>query len=259
MSQHPISSANGSGFPLQIATSATINKSRQWRVLVEEHPWRSEGGEEGFIDIIAANKLGRTSFEVLVIECKRVRQSGWVFLVPKLPPPNRRQAIIWGSQLENTNWRHYGWENWPCDPPSPQSEYCAIPGQEQGRKNLLERSTSELIESIEALASQEKALHERNISNDGFARIYIPVLVTTAKLLVASFDPASISLAEGTLPKDTPTKEVPFVRFHKGLGSYKEYPEAKTIRDIHSLSQRSIFIVNSESLPLFLDEFESDL
>lgn len=258
LAQHPISCANGSGFPLQIAAAAAINKSHHWRVLVEEHPWRSAGGAEGFIDIIAANRKSQPHFEVLVIECKRVRQAGWVFLVPKLPPSDRRHAVIWGSHLVDATWRVCGWEDWACDPPSPRSEYCAIPGQEQGRKNLLERSTSELIESVEALATQEKVLQERKQSKGGFARIYIPVLVTTAKLLVSYFDPESIALAEGTLSKDTPTKEVPFVRFHKGLGAYKEQPSANTIEEIHSLSQRTVFVVNAESLTTFLNTFEPD-
>ena len=256
MAQNPISCANGSGFPLQIAAAAAIEKSKHWRVLVQEHSWRSESGVEGFIDIIAVNEKSQPYFEVLVIECKRVRQAGWVFLVPKLPPTDRRQAVIWGTQWANGGWRHFGWENWPCDPPSPQSEYCAISGQEQGRKNLLERSTSELIESVEALAAQEKSLQRRVKGKDGFSRMYIPVLVTTAKLIVACFEPESISLEEGTLPKDTTTKEVPYVRFHKGLGTYKEQLTANTIKEIHSLNQRTVFVVNAESLPSFLNDFE---
>ena len=258
MTQNPISSANGSGFPLQIAVAAAINKSNHWRVLVEEHPWRSDSGAEGFIDVVAADRKNHPAFELLVIECKRVRQAGWVFLVPKLPPTDRRQAVVWGSQLANKTWRHYGWENWPCDPPSPQSAYCAIPGQDQGRKNLIERSTSELIESVEALAAQEKSIQDCNKSDAGFARIYIPVLVTTANLVVASFDPDCISLSEGELPKDTPTKEVPFVRFYKGIGAYREQDSASTIEEVHNLSQRSVFVVNAESFPSFLDSFEFD-
>lgn len=255
LSQHPISSANASGFPLQIATATAINKSRHWRVSVEEHPWRTEGGSQGFIDIVAANRKRNPAHEILVIECKRVRQAGWVFLIPKDPPPPRHQAIMWQSNFTDSAWRKFDWENLPSDPPTFQSEFCAIPGQDQGRMNLLERTASELIDSIEALATQEKELQDRG-GEHNFTRVYVPVLVTTAKLFVAYFDPSSISLGEGTLPKETTTEEVPYVRFYKGLGTYKGQLNGTNIQEHHRLCQRTIFVVNAEKLPCFLDEFE---
>lgn len=255
LAQHPISSANASGFPLQIATATAINNSHHWCVVFEEHPWRTEEGAQGFIDIVAGNRKCQPPLEFFVIECKRVRQASWVFLVPKLPPSTRRQTILWGSQFADGAWRKYDWENWTSDPPSFQSEYCVIPGQDQGRMNLLERTASELVDSVEALASQERELHARS-GTAAFARVYVPVLVTTAKLLVACFDPLSVSLAEGTLPKDTATEEVPYVRFHKGLGTYKGPLNGETLQELHSLSQRTVFVVNAEKLPSFLNEFE---
>jgi hypothetical protein len=121
--------------------------------------------------------------------------------------------------------------------------------------NLLERTASELIDSIEALATQEKELQDRG-GERNFTRVYVPVLVTTAKLFVAYFDPSSISLGEGTLPKETTTEEVPYIRFYKGLGTYKGQLNGTNIQEHHSLCQRTIFVVNAEKLPYFLDEFE---
>ena len=254
LTQHPIFSANASGFPLQIATTTAIKKSPYWRVLVCEHYWRLDRGGDGFIDIIAADRRCSPYFATLVIECKRVRQITWVFLVPRLTPPPRREAIIWGTHLADSVWKQYGWENWPCEPSSYLSEYCAIPGQEQGRMNLLERTVSDVVDSVEALAGQERALQARGKA-ENFSRIYIPVLVTTAKLLVACFDPSNISLADGTLPKDTDTKEVSYIRFQKSLGTYDDYQlDGTTIEELHSSSQRTVFIVNAENLPCFLNE-----
>ena len=252
LTQHPISSVNASGFPLQIATTTAIKKSENWRVLVCEHYWRLDRGGDGFIDIIAKQKY--SPLEILVIECKRVRQTTWVFLVPRLTPPHRREAIIWGTHLADSVWKQYGWENWPCEPSSYLSEYCAIPGQEQGRMNLLERTASDVVDSVKALASQERVLQARGKAKN-FSRVYIPVLVTTAKLLVACFDPSNISLADGTLPKDTDTKEVPYIRFQKRLGTYNGGQlDGTTIEELHSSSQRTVFIVNAENLPCFLNE-----
>lgn len=254
LSQQPITAANGSGFPLQIATISIVNQSEHWRVILEEHPWHiKDAGSEGFIDVVALNR--KRNLEVMVIECKRVRQSGWVFLVPKSPPTLRTQATAWVSQRIDQKWAKYGWENWPADPSSYLSYYCAIPGQEQGRKNLLERVASDLIDSIEGLANQEKELHSRpGIAN--FSRVYIPVVITTAQLFVAHFDPTAISIHDGSLPKETPVEEVPYVRFRKSLATNFEYESASSVMDIHGMSERTIFIVNAENLPKFLAEFE---
>jgi hypothetical protein len=82
LSQNPISIANSSGFPLQIAISKIVRESSRWKVLLEEHPWRLDiNGEGGFIDIVVEDKISH--FETFVIECKRVRQTAWVFLLPK--------------------------------------------------------------------------------------------------------------------------------------------------------------------------------
>ena len=56
LSQQPITVANASGFPLQIGISNVVNKSSQWQVLLEEHPWcMDETGSEGFIDLVVVN------------------------------------------------------------------------------------------------------------------------------------------------------------------------------------------------------------
>jgi hypothetical protein len=84
MGSEPIKIANSSGFPLQIAVSSIVNKSRNWRVMFEEHPWRlNETRTDGFIDIVAFNKKDNT---VMVIECKRYKDTGWVFLIPDTSP-----------------------------------------------------------------------------------------------------------------------------------------------------------------------------
>jgi len=254
LSQNPITAANGSGFPLQIATVSLVNQSEHWRVILEEHPWhQNESGSEGFIDVVALCR--RRNLEIMVMECKRVRQSGWVFLVPKTPPTPRSHATSWVSQRVDQKWVKYGWESWPADPASYLSYYCAIPGQEQGRKNLLERVASDLIDSVEALADQEKELNSRPNINT-FSRVYVPVIVTTAQLFVAHFDPRDISIQDGSLPKETPFEEVPYVRFRKSLATKCDLGAASSVMDIHNFSERTIFIVNSEHLSKFLAEFE---
>ena len=142
-----------------------------------------------------------------------------------------------------------------ADPSSHQSQYCAMPGQEQGRRNLLERTASELIDSVEAFAEQERLIQEKN-GTDNFNRAYIPVIVTTAQLFVSYFDPAAISLTEGSLPTDVPVLPVPNIRFRKSLGDRALFTLVSSIGELHTLSERTIFIVNAENLPVFMRQFE---
>ena len=74
---------NSSGFPLQIALQHLIESKKSdhgWDVLSHEHPWANkEAGSEGFIDLILVNNSDR---HIMVVECKRVRDTYWIFLVP---------------------------------------------------------------------------------------------------------------------------------------------------------------------------------
>lgn len=254
LAQQPNVTANSSGFPLQIAAVHAVNQSRNWRVLFEEHHWQSDRtGSEGFIDIVAETKDHAIS--AMVMECKRVRQTAWVFLIPKESPSMCSQTTVWHSHRRDSKWAKYDWINLPADPSSYQSQYCAIPGQEQGRRNLLERTASELIDSVEAFAEQERLIQEKN-GTDNFNRAYIPVIVTTAQLFVSYFDPAAISLTEGSLPTDVPVLPVPNIRFRKSLGDRALFSLVSSIGELHTLSERTIFIVNAENLPVFMRQFE---
>lgn len=254
VTQQPISVANSSGFPLQLGISNVVNLSSKWELLLEEHPWCfEETGSEGFIDLVVINR--QSKFETLVIECKRVRQSAWVFLLPKSPSKQRSQVTVFGSQIEDTKWKHFDWEDWQADPVTYQSQFCCIPGQEQGRKNLLERTASELAYSAEALANQERKL-EISKSSHNFSRVYIPVLVTTAKLTIAEFNPEVINLNEGNLPEDTQFQEVPFIRFRKSLATNIDTNSPQTIGEFYAASERTIFVVNAESFSSFIEQYE---
>ena len=232
-----------------------MDKSSRWDILLEEHPWRvEETGSEGFIDLVVVDRMSK--FETLVIECKRVRQTGWVFLHPKSPSSNRSQAKIFGLHFADSKWKKFGWENWQADPVTYQSQYCAIPGQDRGRKNLIDRTASELVFSVEALANQEKLLQQKN-GADNLSRVYIPVIVTTAQLFIAEVDPSNISLEDGCLPKDTPYSEVPFIRYRKSLSNFTGTSAGKSIGEFHTESERTVFIVNALNFEKFLKQYES--
>lgn len=250
-----ISIANSSGFPLQIRIGQIANSSTNWSVFLEEHPWKSiDNHAEGFIDLVLIDKHRVQS---IVIECKRVRQASWVFMIDRVDCKERSHARLWCSDQSSGIWKKFGWTDWQSLP-SHEAKYCAIPGQEQGRRNLLERTAAELIEAIESLAWQEKELADKvppTMCN--FRRIYIPVIVTTAELKVSCFDPSTISLKEGDLPNDTEYTTVPYVRFRKSLTS-KIFPELSVdkVKDLHMASERSVIVVNAENFNDFLNNWE---
>jgi hypothetical protein len=244
--------ANSSGFPLQIRIANIAESTKVWGVFLEEHPWKSDvTGSEGFIDLVLIkNRVA------MVIECKRVRETKWVFLIPNSPNPEPSQhyrARPWESLYSDGKWSKFGWSNQEALPSSYESQFCAIPGTGQGRKTLLERTSAELIEATEALALQE---NEHVTGGHLSHRIYIPIIVTTAELVISSFEPGSISLRDGCLPQDSDFENVPFVRFSKTLTTQYGISHRGNIQDTHELAKRTVFIVNAENFEQFLVDWK---
>ena len=76
---------NASGFPFQIRVEQEIiDKSSKsgWRIAAREHRWLdAHDGSERFVDLILRKNIHRT-----VVECKRVIDAKWVFLIPDGTP-----------------------------------------------------------------------------------------------------------------------------------------------------------------------------
>ena len=200
----------------------------------------------------------------MVIECKRVKQTKWVFLIPKPKPLLFSRARLLESRRTDLKWDRFDWHEMQTEPRLYESQFCAIPGQEHGHRNLLERTSAELIQATEALAWQEKELFEGNrtkiqkgpsLLGYEFYRIYIPVIVTTAELIISYFDPESISLKDGFLPSDSVFEAVSAVRFRKSLTTKFGSLPGKDIQEMHDITERTIFIVNAEGFHNFLLEW----
>ena len=119
---------------------------------------------------------------------------------------------------------------------------------------MLEKTASELLDSLEAFAYQEK----KAATDPKFRRFYVPVIVTTAELIVSFFDPTAISIKDGSLPKEAVFETVPYVRFRKSFGdmsssfAFKPVP----VEQVHQESERTVFVVNAEHWKNFLSEWE---
>src|SRR2546428_6399987 len=204
---------NASGFLLQLAVEYKIRQSssrHNWEVLSSEHPWRDpQTGQEGFIDLVVALGAYR-----LVIECKRPQDSDWVFIVPadqKASVARVRSRWVRGTTEDAIA----GWDDFRWAPPSFESAFCVIRGTGESDRPMLERLADVLLTSMDSLVDEELKLSKLLTSN---LAIYVPMVVTTARLSVIHVNPEDVSLADGKISA-VQCEQVPIVRFRKSLST----------------------------------------
>jgi hypothetical protein len=248
---------NASGYPLQIAIENAIvaqTNSHGFSVLYREHAWRSESGKsEGFADLVLAYEGEVIHF---VVECKRVLDSDWTFLIEREAQLQRRHAKAFVFR-EDGEKRRFEWLDLTLDPRSPESAFCAIPGASGGGRPIIERSAAELVEATEAIATEAREFALRDRSN---LQIYFPLLVTTARLQACTYRPEDISLATGKVA-NAKFNEVPFVRFRKQLSPTQIIPPVYATfgrKELAKAKEHTIFVVNSERIGEFLSAFSLD-
>lgn len=241
---------NRSGFPLQIGLAHAIDSSQNehgWRVLHQEHGWKnSHTGESGFIDLVVENQY-RTV--VLNIECKRPQEATWQFLLPAPNDRHRRHCKFWATNGNNNGLTHFDWVDLTIEPTSYESGFCVIAGQDAKSRPMLERIASTVVKSTEALAQEEAELLEKQKVEH--LRIYINVIVTTAKLEVCKFDPVQIDLETGTIT-EAEYEDVPYVRFRKQLTAHSKPLEAlewnEGLRSIINARENTVLVVQSTKI-----------
>src|SRR6267154_1139200 len=111
---------NNSGFPFQLGVKAIANRSPSWRAVLTEHPWRDVMLGEGFIDLVVRDA---GAFVNLVVECKRARETDWMFL---------REAVVSEHSDNRTHvrvrtiGRTNEWLDANFLPGSPEANFCHI-------------------------------------------------------------------------------------------------------------------------------------
>lgn len=257
MEQSTLRTLNDSGFPLQIAVHRCIDETRSkhgWRVKYSEHAWIDHRDKKsGFLDLVLQNAYG-TSY--LAVECKRPRDTEWVFLHSEGEIKDRAHAQGWVSYYTGGSMPRFGWSQLELDPTCAEAQFCAVRGQTAGERiTLIEKTAAELTLATECLALEHKDYRHPTIDD---LKMFFSVIVTTAKLTVAKFDPAAISLQDGTL-SNAKFENVPYVRFRKQLGVHHSVftPEQYAAGgDLAYLKESTVFIVNAEAICSFLEAFE---
>jgi len=245
---------NAAGFLFQLKieqeirdTGAKHGKS----VFAREHPWvHPTLGKEGFIDLITtAGTNGK-----IVIECKRVRQADWVFLVPHEAKDTRSARVLWSLAVSPSR-QAVAWDEFQFQKDSLEAEFCVVRGHEDSQQPMLERLAAGLLASVEALANEELS-YARSAGISGI-RFYFPVVVTAARLHICRVQPSEIGLANGEL-EEASFQEVPYVRFTKSMRTSTSSSRVSTgLEDAARESRRTVFVVNSSQLvPLLTGKWE---
>lgn len=255
---NPLDDINSSGFPLQIAVEHLVgqtSKEHGWSVRYVEHAWFNRADERsGFIDLVLQDRF---KTNIVVIECKRVRDSTWLFMRSDGMDKTRRHCKSWVSRYTDGRMKFFGWNDLATDPASVEAMYCTVRGQAADSKPMLERVAAELVSSTEALAGEEKD-YRPNLTPH--VRFYFSAIVTTAELKVCCFAPERISLKDGAIP-DADFRSVPYVRFRKQLSSRTKPltpDDYSSDDDPTKRKEHSVFVVNCEALAGFLSSFEID-
>ena len=123
---------------------------------------------------------------------------------------------------------------------------------------ILESLAGEVLESIEGLAEEDVNIEKSQ--ERGHARLFVfPVVVTNADIAVCRFDPSKIKITDGTLePGDVEIETAPFVRFRKSLATAFSEGVYYQLAAANKARERTIFVVNSSSLPEFLKDWKMD-
>lgn len=242
---------NRSGFPLQIAVANLVQTSKRcqdWHVLYQEHAWEHDGPtKNGFIDLVLEHRTGALC---LVIECKRVLETSWIFFNDNGSIEQTEIINGWISDFRFDGVDCFKWTNFIVKPPSPQSSFCVIQGS--GQKPILEQIAAEVVFSVEALAEEEASI----LSRPTVMRVYICAIITTATLFVGEFCPDRICLDKGEI-QNANFEEAPFVRFRKQV-SNKAAKGAKIpmLSVLGDVKERCVFVINAARFADFISTFE---
>ncbi len=242
---------NAQGYVFQLRVEheiSSIISPSIWKVVAREHRWeKSSIAREGFIDLI----LKSGNIMRMVIECKRVTNGIWLFLIPNENAKDiSRNKLMWINKGEEGK-DLCGWDEFIIVPNSMESSFCIVRGQGEDDSPMLERLCGNLLHSVESLAAEEL-----NLISMAEAKIYIPVIITNAQLRVCYFDKGRINLEDGMLT-EAKFDEVPLIRFRKNLSTgIRPKNNLKDLEELNNEFDRTVFIINSSSLSEILKEWQ---
>jgi hypothetical protein len=160
-----------------------------------------------------------------VVECKRVQDAAWLFLVSTETLSSLTRGKVLRSERAGRS----------------------------GSTNARAVRGGLLLRSSESLGNEELGFIEQQ--NYPRARYYFPVILTNAQLYACRYSPSDVDLSTGELPSGN-FEKVGFIRFRKGLSSSLPSPSTpESLSKSNQQNERTVFIVNSGALFDFLSKF----
>ena len=273
-----LSVVNATGFAFQLAVEELVARDRNahgWTVTSREHGWRDAARDPQFIDLV----LTRGQIH-LVVECKRLKDAQWVFLVPdghrgRTAEPTRhcRAAVLSKQKTREGPRAATTLADFPVDPPSWESAFCSVGGASDRDRPLLDRLCAHVATSADAILDQQltvdgrRDLHFPALRSD-VIWIAVPVIITTESLWICRFDPGSVSPERGEIVSESAEfEQVNVVRYRKSFDAHVHPPVlegsiASVISGVGMLerySQRTVFVVTARHLVEWLAAFDLDV
>lgn len=256
--KHLLNIVNASGFLFQLRVEDEVNtwhhkREFGWKVVSREHRWVDPlWSNEGFIDLVLQSRgIGR-----MVIECKRVKEGVWIFLIVEDRVNMARAQLLW-TYVEEGQKPISDWDDFKVTPHSPEASFCIVRGQGEKDTPMLERLSGVLLRSTESLACEEN--DQRMERKYGPAIVYIPSIITNAELRICRVNPKDIDLTTGMLT-EAEFEVVPFLRFRKSLSTNQDpLSKSKSLTEAAQHQERTVFIINASHLSSFLKGTEIHL
>jgi hypothetical protein len=236
---------NSAGYLFQISVENEISAKLpllrgEWSISAREHRWFNDIDKtEGFIDLVLTSGNLR-----MVIECKKTEDSNWLFINSSGGRQTAKSRLLW-TIISSEKKYFSNYHDFHMSPSSSETMFCVVRGQDNRDMSMLDRISSNLMKSVESLASEEFEYGNRS---DHQAIVYIPAIITNAKILECIVDPSKIDINTGHI-SESDIKEIPFIRYRKNFYSGNQYHKTKRdMRNTNSENDRTIIVINSNSI-----------
>jgi hypothetical protein len=246
---------NASGYLFQLKIEDEIRNLKTYtdnniKIIASEHRWVDiDTSDEGFIDTIIENGIFR-----YVIETKRVQDAEWIFLVPRNSNPTQDTRLLFARINVSNNKYYQDWAKVIIRPLTIRSSFCLIRGQGESKLSMLERIGETLLRSVESLAVEELYIPYESTRDRSF--VYLPIIITNAKLLISEYDPNDVDLMTGKI-NEASFNETPFIQFYKNMSSsLKTDSKPHNLHEANLQNNRSVIIVNSDKIAEFIDNIQ---
>ncbi len=273
---------NEHGFLFEEKCASVLSKNSsqiKWTVLSREFPV-SVNSHDTRIDLVLRDDLSTESIIYAVIECKRVNpnRAHWLFGNPNNAENNAASFINLSSQHDRSgNYRtlyslrqlscskvtSYIVDNWWLEQRTYENKRVISP-------NPIESTLLQVNLGVTGLGRELELQWSKTFPKQSV--LFIPVILTTAPLFIASYDVEDVDLTTGDISVNKvnfgPAAEIPqqanwlLVNYSAGRSTspagLHEASRSYDLKELEQYYKRAIFVVNSEHIAEFFAKLHCD-